>query len=263
MKQARETLMKRIAVLASIAAMLLSLVAVARADELKVLSAGTMHFALKDVGDNFTRKTGTQLAITFGGAGGIKNKFEKGEPADVGILLKPDIAMLARAAKIAPDSVHDIARTELSIAVRKGQPKPDISSLAGVKKALLAAKTIAYYDAAAGGAADGILAEHDFARLGILNEVAAKAKLWKSVQEVIAEKSADLLVGWQPPLLSKAADYEFVGPLPPELQDPEHSTWTAGAATKAADLEAAKGFTQFLASPESLGVFKSKGFAPP
>jgi hypothetical protein len=54
-----------------------------------------------------------------------------------------------------------------------------------------------------------------------------------------------------------------VGPLPPELQDPEHSTWTAGAATKATDLGAAKGFTKFLASPESLGVFKSKGFAPP
>jgi ABC-type molybdate transport system substrate-binding protein len=85
----------------------------------------------------------------------------------------------------------------------------------------------------------------------------------KSVEEVIAEKSADLLVGWQPPLLSKAADYEFVGTLPPELQDLEHSTWTAGASTKAADLEAAKSFTRFLAAPESLGVFKGKGFAPP
>ncbi len=95
--------MKRIAVLASIAAMLLSLVAVARADELKVLSAGTMHFALKDVGDNFTRKTGTKLAITFGSAGGIKTKFEKGKPADVVILPKPDIAALARAGKIAPE----------------------------------------------------------------------------------------------------------------------------------------------------------------
>jgi len=254
--------MKRIAVLASIAAMLLSLVAVARADELKVLSAGTMHFALKDVGDNFTRKTGTKIAITYGGAGKIRSDVEKGEPADVVILPKPGIAALARAGKIAPDSVHEIARTELSIAVRKGQPKPDISSLAGVKQALLAAKTIAYYAAAAGGA-DGVLAERDFARLGIANEVAAKAKLWKSVQEVIAEKNADLLVGWQPPLLSKAADYEFVGTLPPELQDPENSTWTAGASAKSADLGAAKGFTQFLASPESLGVFKGKGFTPP
>ena len=254
--------MKRIAGFASIAAVLLSLVAVARADQLKVLSAGTMHFALNDMGDNFTRKTGTKLAITYGGAGKIRSDFEKGEPADIVILPKPDIAALAKAGKIAPDSAHDIARTALSIAVRKGQPKPDISSLAGVKAALLAAKTIAYYDATAGGA-DGVLAEHDFARLGIVNEVAAKAKLWKSVQEAIAEKSADLLVGWQPPLLSKAADYEFIGTLPSELQDLENSTWTAGASAKSADLGAAKGFTRVLASPESLRVFESKGFTPP
>lgn len=39
--------MKRIAVLASITAVLPLLVPLARADELKVLSAGTMHFALK------------------------------------------------------------------------------------------------------------------------------------------------------------------------------------------------------------------------
>jgi molybdate transport system substrate-binding protein len=234
----------------------------ARADELKVLSAGTMHFALKDVGDNFTRMTGTKLAITYGGAGKIKSEVEKGEAADVVILPKPYIAALAQAGKIAPDSVHDIVRTPLSIAVRKGLTKPDISSLAAVREALLAAKTIAYYGAAAGGA-DGVLAERGFARLGIAKEVAAKAKLWTSVQEVIAEKSADLLVGWQPALLSKAADYEFVGPLPPELQDPEHSTWTGGAATKAAAPERAKALTQMLASPESLGVFKGKGYTPP
>lgn len=257
-----EIVMKRIAVLASIAAVWLSLVPGARADELKVLSAGTMHFALKDVGDNFTRMTGTKLAITYGGAGGVKTKIEKDEPADVVILPKPDIAALAKAGKIVPDSVHDIALTELSIAVRKGQPKPDISTLAAVKEALLEAKTIAYFGAAFGGA-DGVLAERDFARLGIANEVAAKAKLWKSVEEVIAEKNADLLVGWQPPLLSKAADYEFVGPLPPELQDPEHSTWTAGVAARSVDIDRAKDLTRVLASPESLRVYKAKGYAAP
>ena len=147
--------MKRIAVVASIAAVLLSLVPLARADELKVLSAGTMHFALKDVGDNFTGKTGTKLAITYGGAGQIKSEIERGQPADVVILPTPDIAALAKAGEIAPDSVHDIARTALSIAVRKGQPKPDISSLAAVKETLLAAKTIGYYDAQPGEVALG------------------------------------------------------------------------------------------------------------
>jgi molybdate transport system substrate-binding protein len=93
--------MKRIAVVASIVAVLLSPVAVVRADELKVLSAATIRFGLKDVGDNFTRMTGTKLVITFGSAGGVKTKLEKGEPVDVVILPKPDIAALAKAGKIA------------------------------------------------------------------------------------------------------------------------------------------------------------------
>jgi hypothetical protein len=76
----------------------------------------------------------------------------------------------------------------LSIAVRKGQPKPDISSLAAAKEALLAAKTIAYYSAETGGA-DGVLSARDFARLGIAHEVAAKAKIWKSVQETAASRA--------------------------------------------------------------------------
>ena len=92
-------------------------VPVARADELKVLSAGIMHFALKDVGDNFTGKTGTKLAITFGNAGRVKTELEKGEPADVAILPKPDAAALANAGKIVPDSLHDIARTALALSL--------------------------------------------------------------------------------------------------------------------------------------------------
>jgi molybdate transport system substrate-binding protein len=254
--------MKKIAVAVAIAAVLLLQGAAARADELKVLSAGIMHFALKDAGDNFTRMTGTTLAVTYDSAGNVKSKFEKGEPADVVILPKPDFAALVKAKKIAADSVRPIARTALAVAVRKGQPKPDISSLAAVKKALLAAKSIAYYDPAAGGA-DGILIRRGLVRLGIAKQVAAKAKLWKSVQDALDEKSADMIVGWQPPLLAKAADYDLVGPLPAQLQDPAQSTWAAGAATKAPDLEGAKDLVRVLASPESLGAFKAKGFTPP
>jgi molybdate transport system substrate-binding protein len=254
--------MKRVVVATSLAVGLLLPATMTWADELKVQSAGIMHFALKDAGDNFTRMTGIKLVIAYDNAGAVKTKLEKGEPADVVILPKPDMAALVKARKIAPDSVHPIVRTVLSVAVRKGQPKPDISSVAAVKNALLAAKTVAYSDPAA-GAGDGMLFQRDLARLGVAKQVAAKARLWKSVQQAIDEKSADLLVAWQPALLAKAGDYDLVGPLPAQLQDPEHSILLAGAATKSADHETAGDFTRVLASPESLGVFKGKGFTPP
>jgi molybdate transport system substrate-binding protein len=256
--------MKKIAVAVAITAALLLQGAAARADELKVLSAGVMRFALKDAGDNFQRMTGTKLAITYDSAGNVKGRFEKGEQADVVILLKPDIDALAKARKIAPASAHPIARTALAVAVRKGQPKPDISSPAAVKKSLLEAKSIAYFDPnPKAGNAEAILFERMFTRLGIAKPVAAKAKLLKSGQEWTDEKTADLIINWMPALLAKAAEYDSVGPLPAQFQDPEHSTWAAGASTKSADLDTAKDLCRVLASPENFGAFKAKGYLAP
>jgi molybdate transport system substrate-binding protein len=256
--------MKKIAGAVAITAALLLQGAAARADELKVLSAGVMRFALKDAGDNFQRMTGTKLAITYDSAGNIKGRFEKGEQADVVILLKPDIAALAKSRKIAPASAHPIARTALAVAVRKGQPKPDISSPAAVKKSLLEAKSIAYFDPSPkAGNAEAILFERMFTRLGIAKPVAAKAKLLKSGQEWTDEKTADIIINWMPALLAKAAEYDTVGPLPAQFQDPEHSTWAAGASTKSADLDIAKDLCRVLASPESFAAFKAKGYLAP
>jgi hypothetical protein len=47
------------------------------------------------------------------------------------------------------------------------------------------------------------------------------------------------------------------------LQDPEQSTWTAGVATRSFDIDKAEDFTRALASPESLTVYKAKGYAAP
>ena len=94
-------------------AVLLSPAAVVRADELKVLSAATIRFGLKDVGDNFTRMTGTKLVITFGSAGGVKTKLEKGEPVDVVILPKPDIAARMREVIDAAVAEHSLPKTHM------------------------------------------------------------------------------------------------------------------------------------------------------
>jgi molybdate transport system substrate-binding protein len=253
--------MKKLAVAVSLAAALLLAGAAARADELKVLSSPALQNALKNAGANFERMTGIKLAITYEIVSVAKTKFEKGEPADVVVLDKPAVAALVKAHKIVADSVRLIARSDLAIGVRKGQPKPDISSLAAFKKTLLAAKSIAYFDPKA-GFASGVEFARVLARLGVAKTVGAKAKLWKSLQEQTDEKDADLVVGLSP-ALQGLANYDWVGLLPAPLQDAERSAWAAGAATKAADLETAKDFVRVLASPESLGAFKAKGFTPP
>ena len=59
---------------------------------------------------------------------------------------------------------------------RTGTPKPDISSVDAFKKALLAAKSVAYIDPAAGGSS-GIYVSGLLDKLGIAAEVKPKAKL--------------------------------------------------------------------------------------
>ena len=68
----------------------------------------------------------------------------------------------------------DVARTGIGIAVRKGAPKPDVSSPEALRRAMLAAKSIAH-TAPAGG---GVTAAHVmgvFAKLGIAAEVARRS----------------------------------------------------------------------------------------
>ena len=59
------------------------------------------------------------------------------------------------------------------MAVRKGAPKPDISSPDALKRTLLAAKSISYVDPASGGAS-GIHFAKVLDRLGIANEMKSK-----------------------------------------------------------------------------------------
>jgi len=59
---------------------------------------------------------------------------------------------LVKDGKAAAGNVTVIARSGIGVALRKGAPKPDISSPETLKRTLLAAKSITYSNPAAGGA---------------------------------------------------------------------------------------------------------------
>ena len=124
----------------------------AEAAELKVLSATAMQTVMEDLGPKFERATGHKLAITFATLGGVVKRVQDGETADVVVIPQQGIDTLVKDGKAPAGKVTVLARSGIVVAVRKGAPKPDISSPDALKRTLLAAKSIAYVDPASGGA---------------------------------------------------------------------------------------------------------------
>jgi molybdate transport system substrate-binding protein len=234
---------------------------VANAAEVRLLSAAVLKPALKDLAPEFERTTGHTLVITYESAGVVRNRIQSGEVADVAIIQKPAVEVLAQQGRIVPASVVTLARSGVAVGVPAGRPRPDVSSVDALTRSLLAAKSVAYPDASLGHAS-GIHFRWVMDRLGITKDVDAKAKLMKgTVAEFAAQDSADIVIS-QPMEFLATPGYELVGWLPEELQDRERFTWAAGIPATASAADAARALIQFLSSPTAAQVIKQKGMEP-
>jgi molybdate transport system substrate-binding protein len=140
------------------------------------------------------------------------------------------------------------------MAVRKGAPKPDISTVEALKRTLLAAKSVAYSASVSGD----YLASELFPRLGIADELKTTGRRIERerVGAVVARGDAEL--GFQQiSELLPIAGIEVVGPLPPEVQ--RVTVFAAGVAAHARYPDAARAFIQFLASPAAADVVVKTG----
>jgi len=232
-----------------------------RAAEVKVLSAEVLKHALSEFAGDFESTTGHKIKIDYESASVVRNQVQAGEAADVAILQMPVMEALSEQGKIARGSVVALARSGVGVAVRKGAPKPDISSVDAFKRSLLSAKSIAYPNPAR-GAASGIHFRAVIARLGIAQEVNAKAKLQSgSWATFVAENDPEIVVT-QPMEILALPSLDLVGWLPDELQDYGAFTWAAGITANAKEPDAAAAVIRFLSSPTAVAVIKRRGMNP-
>jgi molybdate transport system substrate-binding protein len=237
--------------------------ATAEAAEIKVLSAIGMQSVLEDLGPRFERATGHKLAISFVTAGAAVKRAQSGEAADVVIATRQGIDGLVKSSKASVANVTALASAGISVAIRKGAPKPDISSPDALKRTLLAAKSISYVNPVSGGAS-GIHFATVLERLGIANEMKSKtvfpkpqspAEVGALVASGEAEIGAHIIVELIP-----VAGIDILGPLPGDLQNTIVFAVAVMGASK--DAEAAKALVNFLRTPEAGAVMKAKGMEP-
>jgi molybdate transport system substrate-binding protein len=228
--------------------------------EIKVLSAGAFKQVLVAILPAFEKDTGHKVTVDNDTVGALSKRIEAGGKFDVAVLTPAALKALADKGRIVAGSPTNLARVGIGVVVKEGAPKPDIGSVEAFKRALLAAKSIAYIDPAAGGSS-GIYVAGLLERLGIAAEVKAKSRLIPggAVAAHIANGEAELGIHQISEILP-VKGITLVGPLPAEIQN--YTVYAGGLGANAEAVGAARELLKALTGPAAVEVLKTKGMEP-
>jgi molybdate transport system substrate-binding protein len=247
-------------VVAAILGTMYLLVGGAYAAEVKVLAAVALTAVLDDLAPVFEKSSGNKIELVYGLAADLRKRVLGGEPADVVILTRAAMDDLQKQERLFPDTLTNIGVTEVSMTIRAGAPRPDISSVQALKQTLLSAKSIVYADPAKGGVS-GVYFARVLDKLDLTDQLRAKTMLVPGAQaaDVVAKGDAELGVAMASEIVPvKGA--QLLGPLPGELANT--TVYAAAVERGTGSPDAAKALIQFLKGPSAVPALKAKGFEP-
>ena len=227
------------------------------AAELRVLSGNGAKAAVQELCAQFERATGNTIKLHFEVNADLKKKIEAGEAFDVAVLNPPVIDALIKDGRLVAGSRADIGRSGLGVAVRQGASKPNIATVEAFKRALLAAKAVAY----PGKGASGIYFVSLLDWLGIKAEMQGKLKPMaaEDTVEVVARGEADMVVVVAT-RITGVPGVDLVGPIPAELQT--KIGFAAGLSASAKERDAARALIRFLTAPAAAPTLRANGVDP-
>jgi len=235
---------------------------VANAAEIKVIGSPGTREPYTLLVPGFEKATGHKVMTTWGGVNAVAKRVADGEVADVVMLPAAQIDDLIKLGKLVAETRVNVATSGVGVAIRAGAPKIDATSSEGIRKALLAAKTIAY-----SAGPSGVHMERLIAKWGLTDQL--KSKIVAPIPteggpnmpigEVVARGDAEIGFQQVSELLSvKGIDY--LGPLPADIQE---VTVFSAAVHKAAGLtDAARALLKYLTAPEAAPIIRKTGMEP-
>ena len=229
--------------------------------EITLLSPNPIQKTIDKLVADFQAKTGNQVKITYGTGVSTRKTVADGGALDVSLLFAPfDDAL--KTGNVNKKTATVVARLRLAIAVKKGAPKPDISTADAVRKTLLNAKSIVSVDPAQGSVGGAALLA--LQKLGIAEQVKPKMK-WVSgggvVQDAVAKGDVEIALG---PYLSDMRNpgLDVVGALPPAAATPVDITGWLSTTVTGDKAKAAKALLAYLASREAAPVYEEEKIFP-
>jgi molybdate transport system substrate-binding protein len=229
--------------------------------DLRVMSGGACQDVLAVLTPEFERQTGHTVTYTFAVVTALQQRLARGEKTDVALMPVPVIDNLVQAGTLQAENRATLGVLGVSVIVRQGAAKPDISTPDRLRQALLEARSVVH--ATPSATPSGAHMARVLEQLGIAEEMQSKV-----VHRPALDGGADLVARGEAELglyptseVVHVPGLAIVGPLPPALQ--LRIVYGAAIATDSAAPEAAAAFVNFLSDPAHLKDWTQAGFEPP
>jgi molybdate transport system substrate-binding protein len=236
-------------------ALLFSQVAVAQTSEVRVLASNGIKAVIEDLLPQAQHAIGGKISVQYRPTAALKQEIDAGESFDVVIVTVESIGQLSKEGKTLGGDGTPISRVGVGIGIRKGAPRPDISTPEALKRALLGAKAIAY--GPIGASFPYITRMLD--TLGIADTMKAKTLFFDTsdgTNGAVAEVKADFGMTLVSEILP-AKGVELLGPFPDEFQG--YVRFNAAVSANAKNPDAATLLIKFLAGPDASASIKARG----
>src|SRR3954470_5088316 len=241
------------------AAFLCALTVSASAADIRVVAPGFVYnAALKDLAVDFTKKTGVNVIVSEAGMNLILGQIKTATPAADVIALPADLMnTLYLDGGIVAGSYTPLGRDELGLAVKKGAPKPDISTVEKLAAVLKSAQAVEVNDPKAGTMQgviiDGILKRPEFSGVHVVPVAKGEGA------GALARGEGDMAIQLVPEILNKPP-IDLVAPLPAELGG--HMDAMLAVSSRSTDQKNSLAFIKFLPTPQAKAAWTAKGMKP-
>jgi molybdate transport system substrate-binding protein len=223
-------------------------------NSVRVLSTLGLKGAFSSLAEQYQAASGVRIAADFAPTLNLLDRLKGGEIADVLILTQEGLEGLVAAGSVVAESCVDLARSYVGVAVKAGQPHPDITTEAALRETLLAARSVAYSRLGASGVYFAKL----IVQLGIEADINARATInpMGLTAERILSGEADLAIQ-QISELKQVGGVEIVGPIPLRLQTP--AIFSAGRLTASDKVSESDLLLKYLASAQAGPILRASG----
>jgi molybdate transport system substrate-binding protein len=227
---------------------------------LHILSAGAAKGLVTALQPSLTAETGIDVQGTFGAVGTIKEQLLAGAPCDVIVLTAALIDELIESGQVLAGSSVSLGRVRTGVAVRSGQPLPDIADRASLAKSLLAAGGIYIPDAQRSTA--GIHFVKVLEQLGIRGDTESRLRSYPNgaaaMHDLARTTEAQLIGCTQITEIKYTEGVTLVGPLPKEFE--LATVYSVAVCSHAAQPDAARRFVDLLSGAASEKIRAAGGF---